>query len=59
MTKSELLKQLESFDDADHDGQRFHDATACEAAVRLQGLKNMGYLVPQYAIDALRHEQGE
>lgn len=37
-----------------YDGKTFSDATAAEAADRLQSLKDIGYCVPQYAIDALR-----
>ena len=40
------------------DGESFTDDTPAEAAERLQGLKDMGYNVPQYAIDELREEAG-
>jgi len=40
-----------------HDGESFNDPTAGEAADRLQTLKDLGYMVPQYAIDDLREEQ--
>jgi hypothetical protein len=36
------------------DGMTFSDKTAAEAAGRLQSLKEEGYNVPQYVIDALR-----
>jgi hypothetical protein len=42
-----------------HDGETFDDPTASDAADRLQMLKDSGYNVPQYAIDALREEAGE
>lgn len=42
-----------------YDGQRFNDPTAIDAADRLQMLKDTGYNVPQYAIDALRAEADE
>ena len=42
-----------------HDGERFNDPTAGDAADRLQMLKDAGYNVPQYAIDQLREEAGE
>lgn len=40
-----------------HDGDSFRDDTPGECADRLEGLRAMGYRVPQYAIDALRAEQ--
>ena len=39
-----------------HAGKRFNDPTAIECANRLVGLRNTGYVVPQYAIDALIQE---
>ena len=39
-----------------YDGQSFNDPTAGEAAERLKMLKEVGYNVPQYAIDALLEE---
>lgn len=41
-----------------HDGAFFNDETPGECAERLKELKAMGYLVPQYAIDALLEEAG-
>lgn len=40
-----------------HDGESFNDPTAGECADRLESLRDLGYIVPQYAIDALRKEQ--
>lgn len=42
-----------------HDGQEFDDEDAATCADRLEYLKQLGYVVPQYAIDALREEAGE
>jgi hypothetical protein len=42
-----------------HDGATFNDPTPGECADRLESLRSMGYVVPQYAIDALREEQAE
>ena len=39
-----------------HDGESFNDATPTECADRLEQLRSAGYIVPQYAIDALRDE---
>ncbi len=39
-----------------YDGQEFEDHDAASAAARLQMLKDAGYNVPQYAIDALLEE---
>jgi hypothetical protein len=39
-----------------HDGESFSDLTPNDCADRLEGLRAMGYVVPQYAIDALREE---
>lgn len=39
-----------------HDGAFFNEPTAVEAAKRLEWLRDIGYTVPQYAIDALRAE---
>jgi hypothetical protein len=40
-------------------GQSFVDASPGECADRLELLRNKGFIVPQYAIDALREEQAE
>lgn len=42
-----------------HDGATFREATASDAADRLEYLRGLGYNVPQYAIDALREEAAE
>lgn len=42
-----------------YDGESFNVPTASEAADRLEMLKEAGYNVPQYAIDALREEVRE
>lgn len=42
-----------------HDGESFEAHDEEEAANRLEALKNMGYNVPQYVIDALREEAAE
>ncbi|HET8685115.1 MAG TPA: hypothetical protein VFM18_00465 [Methanosarcina sp.] len=39
-----------------HDGESFNDSTARECAERLIEFRNIGYNVPQYAIDALMEE---
>ena len=39
-----------------HDGETFNDSTPAECADRLEQLRSIGYIVPQYAIDALRSE---
>lgn len=39
-----------------YDGESFNDGTAGECADRLEHLRNVGYIVPQYAINALRGE---
>lgn len=39
------------------DGESYNDETAGECANRLESLRDMGYRVPQYAIDALREEE--
>lgn len=39
-----------------HDGERFNDDTPEDCAYTLERLRSMGYVVPQYAIDALRRE---
>lgn len=39
-----------------HDGEWLYEETALECADRLRYLKDMGYHVPQYAIDALVSE---
>ena len=41
------------------DGKSYNDSTAGECADRLVRLKAMGYIVLDYAIDALREEQAE
>ena len=38
------------------DGETFSDDTAADCADRLEWLRGLGYIVPQYAIDALRSE---
>lgn len=40
-----------------HDGGRFNDDTPGECADTLLMLRSCGYIVPQYAIDALREEE--
>lgn len=42
-----------------YDGEQFNDPTPEECADRLEELRTMGYIVPQYAIDALREEAME
>ena len=42
-----------------YDEQSFNDDTAGECADRLEQLRAIGYIVLQYAIDALREEQAE
>lgn len=42
-----------------HDGEDFHTDTARETATLLEYLKDMGYNVPQYAIDTLLEEAAE
>lgn len=42
-----------------HDGESFNDDTASECADRLERLRALGYIIPQYAIDALRKEAME
>ena len=37
-------------------GESFNDVSAAECADRLESLRSIGYIVPQYAIDALRTE---
>ena len=39
-----------------HDGESFTDMTAGECADRLESLRELGYVVPQYAIDELRED---
>ena len=39
-----------------HDGETFNDPTPGDCAERLQSLRNAGYNVPQYAVDALLEE---
>lgn len=41
------------------DGETFNDPTPEACAIRLEELREMGYIVPQYAIDALRSEASE
>ncbi len=45
--------------DLPHAGECFNDPDAASAAARLQMLKDAGYNVPQYAIDALREEAAD
>jgi hypothetical protein len=42
-----------------HDGETFSDETPQLCAERLEGLRRIGYKVPQYAIDALRAEDAD
>lgn len=42
-----------------HDGESFNDDTPGQCAQRLEGLRGMGYHVPQNAIDALKEEDEE
>ncbi|MNG24402.1 hypothetical protein D3C84_1091230 [compost metagenome] len=42
-----------------HDGEDFDDQTADACADRLEYLREVGYRVPQYAIDQLREEAKE
>ena len=42
-----------------HDGETFNDLTPGTCLVRLITLRELGYRVPQYAIDSLREEQAE
>lgn len=42
-----------------HDGETFHDETPGDCAKRLRELMALGYIVPQYAIDALEAEHAE
>jgi hypothetical protein len=42
-----------------HDGESFTHATAAECAENLEALRVAGYVVPQYAIDALRWDDHE
>lgn len=42
-----------------HAGESFNDLTALDCAVRLEQLRDLGYYVPQYAIEALRDEPEE
>lgn len=39
-----------------HDGESFNDATPVECADRLEHLREIGYIVPDFAISALREE---
>jgi len=39
-----------------HDGERFNEPTAKEAADRLEYLRDIGYNVPEHAIKSLREE---
>ncbi len=39
-----------------HDGETFHDGTSLTCAKRLEYLRDVGYRVPQYAIEALLDE---
>lgn len=40
-------------------GESYNDPDPGSCADRLQALKNLGFIVPQYAIDALREEAHE
>lgn len=40
-----------------YDGANFNDGDPGECADRIESLRVIGYIVPQYAIDALREEQ--
>lgn len=42
-----------------HDGEFFDDSTPAECAERLRYLREVGYIVPQYAIDALEAEAAD
>lgn len=42
-----------------HDGESFNDKTPGDCANRLEYLRELGYKVPQHAIDALREEADE
>lgn len=42
-----------------HDGESFNDSDAASCADRLEQLRALGYIVPQYAIDTLREESNE
>lgn len=53
----EMVEEAEVVDiGLPEDGETFNDDTPGECANTLETLKNMGYRVPQYAIDALRAE---
>jgi hypothetical protein len=39
------------------DGETFNDETALDCADRLEMLRDLGYKLPQYAIDSLREEE--
>lgn len=57
---SEMFDKAERVDiGLPHDGESFSDDDPGECADRLESLREIGYLVPQYAIDALRAEQTE
>ena len=43
----------------EYDGETFATGTAVEMAETLEMLRGKGYMVPQYAIDALREEAKE
>jgi hypothetical protein len=45
--------------DLPHAGETFSDPTPAACADRLEELRALGYVVPQYAIDALREEAKE
>lgn len=42
-----------------YDGATLHDDTADECSETLKMLRDLGYRVPQYAIDALKEEAGD
>lgn len=42
-----------------HDGETYNDDSPSECADRLESLRQLGYIVPQDAIDSLRDEAAE
>lgn len=56
---SEMLKEAELVDiGLPNDGESYTNETAGECADKLLELREVGYIVPQYAIDGLREEAG-
>jgi hypothetical protein len=54
---NKMVDEAELVDiDLPYAGESFNDDTAGECADRLEELRGIGYIVPQYAIDALREE---